>query len=437
MGNADLCSVCSVEREVCTVSKLTYTSSSLQTCLANHLGPGVYSPVCTECFGLVDLIEYLQVQLKLKISEIKTVFNNAINKSQLPPSSVMRRSQKVQCEHCQKSISAKAYRIHLAKCQKNRTDYKNVDKPEEKLLTCDICKKGFIKLSDLNNHKRIHTGEKPFQCDNCGATFTQKQNLTTHIRTTHLQEKRYACDFCSKRFTRQRLLDCHINSKHKLIKPYKCLHCEARFSYPHRAKVHAQSNCRALRVLCVHCDKYFKQEQVHNCRQSEARSSAIKSSDESIVNIELEQPTDQSNQTILSLNEYSSKILVCRETGTRILFRPNNPRDLEECNLETNLQGLQETNLEIIHLEHSEIQVESMDGSEIILHPTENIKTTEENIVREIIIQEDNIAVVEEEVTSSGPETDSNIPDVNSGVLSHGLQNEFEVENAVFSIVQE
>jgi len=78
-----------------------------------------------------------------------------------------------------------------------------------------------------------------------------------------------------------------------------------------------------------------------------------------------------------------------------------------------------------------------MDGSEIILHPTENIKTTEENIVREIIIQEDNIAVVEEEVTSSGPETDSNIPDVNSGVLSHGLQNEFEVENAVFSIVQE
>jgi len=191
------------------------------------------------------------------------------------------------------------------------------------------------------------------------------------------------------------------------------------------------------RVLCIHCDKYFKQEQVHNCRQSEARSSANKSSDESIVNIELEQPTDQSNQTILSLNEYSSKILVCRETGTRILFRPNNPRDLEECNLETNLQGLQETNLEIIHLEHSEIQVESMDGSEIILHPTENIKTTEENIVRKIIIQEDNIAVVEEEVTSSGPETDSNRPDVNSGVLSHGLQNEFEVENAVFSIVQE
>jgi len=57
--------------------------------------------------------------------------------------------------------------------------------------------------------------------------------------------------------------------------------------------------------------------------------------------------------------------------------------------------------------------------------------------VREIIIQEDNIAVVEEEVTSSGPDTDSNIPDVNYGVLSHGLQNEFEVEIAVFSIVQE
>ena len=40
--------------------------------------------------------------------------------------------------------------------------------------------------------------------------------------------------------------------------------------------------------------------QLNPFRQSEARSSAIKSSDESIVNIELEQPTDQSNQVLLN-----------------------------------------------------------------------------------------------------------------------------------------
>lgn len=47
---------------------------------------------------------------------------------------------------------------------------------------CDICGKKLLYVSKMLEHRRSHTGEKPFLCDYCGKGFTQRGALVCHER---------------------------------------------------------------------------------------------------------------------------------------------------------------------------------------------------------------------------------------------------------------
>lgn len=117
---------------------------------------------------------------------------------------------------------------------------------------CPFCGKSFRSLATLENHKRVHTREKPFACDECDKPFRTKGNLLEHKRvhntnlwlmksdtklamdaaasfgngggTDNDRDRRFRCTYCAKPFRTHTALLNH-ERVHTREKPFECSEC--------------------------------------------------------------------------------------------------------------------------------------------------------------------------------------------------------------------
>ena len=82
----------------------------------------------------------------------------------------------------------------------------------------------------------IHSGEKPFRCEQCNYSSAQAKSLKEHM-LTHSGEKPFACIECNNTFTKARNLKQHM-LLHSGEDPFRCKQCNYSFTHAQHLKEH-------------------------------------------------------------------------------------------------------------------------------------------------------------------------------------------------------
>ena len=93
---------------------------------------------------------------------------------------------------------------------------------------CHICLKTFSQSGSLTRHLRLHTGAKPFVCNECGLQFTRKDALVKHKVKYH-RDCEHRCPLCDVAFDSRPSLRSHFKEQHGTDNVYLCPNCSLSF----------------------------------------------------------------------------------------------------------------------------------------------------------------------------------------------------------------
>ncbi|XP_056149228.1 zinc finger and BTB domain-containing protein 41 [Lampris incognitus] len=144
----------------------------------------------------------------------------------------------------------------------------------KKTLKCPKCDKTFDRAGKYESHTRVHTGEKPFQCDVCLQRYSTKSNLTVHKKkhasNAPFQKKEHKCPFCNKLHASKKTLAKHVRRFHpdhiqefltmrkRKSEGWKCAICLKTFTRRPHLEEHMILHTQDRPFKCTFCDEYFK-----------------------------------------------------------------------------------------------------------------------------------------------------------------------------------
>ena len=79
----------------------------------------------------------------------------------------------------------------------------------------------FDRSDNLNRHRRVHSGEKPFECSRCEKKFSDKSALNRHLKAheKRVAEHTYTCGTCGQTFHNRAPYNAHIRTAHSTAQP--------------------------------------------------------------------------------------------------------------------------------------------------------------------------------------------------------------------------
>ncbi|XP_054881960.1 zinc finger protein 408-like, partial [Poeciliopsis prolifica] len=121
-------------------------------------------------------------------------------------------------------------------------------------VQCSVCSKELANPNSLRTHMKLHTGEKPHICQHCGKRFRQKGNLESHLRV-HSGEKPFHCPECLQTFTQKSDLQRHMFTHAE--GGFLCSYCGKSLRDPHSLRYHERLHTGERPHRCSICGKGY------------------------------------------------------------------------------------------------------------------------------------------------------------------------------------
>nr|XP_033784040.1 zinc finger protein 408 [Geotrypetes seraphini] len=149
----------------------------------------------------------------------------------------------------------------------------------EKPYICSYCGREFRQKSNLRGHLRLHTGEKPYKCQFCGDAFPQMPELRRHL-ISHTGEA-HLCTICGKELKDPHTLRAH-ERLHTGERPFKCEQCGKAYPMATKLRRHQKSHLQEKSYKCKQCglsyalmQSLIRHQHVHQNKESSEVTEAV------------------------------------------------------------------------------------------------------------------------------------------------------------------